>query len=298
MKTESKSYLFIFISGILWGTIGFFVKIMEQAGSSPAYTSFLRMFLGFLMLVVITLFKEGPGAFRISKSTLVSCVLLGVISQGVYNLVYSNAVSRIGVSMSAVLLYTAPFFTSIFSVLFFREHLGKRKISALFLNICGCILTVTGGDFSAETFLSVGVLFGVAAGICYSLTPIFGRMASGEGSPFAIAAYNFLFASVFLCVFVRPWTTVEDPLDAGILAAGFGFALIPTALGYIFYFGGLKNIRESSKVPVIASVETVVAAIIGIFFFREDLSIVHLLGMIGVLGSIAVMNGKATEESK
>ena len=120
MKTEFKSYAYIFIAGALWGTIGLFVKYMEQSGSTSTYTSFLRMGLGLLLLVVITLAKDGPGAFRIGKGTLISCILLGFICQAVYNLAYSNAVNTIGVSLSSVLLYTSPIFTSITSFLFFH----------------------------------------------------------------------------------------------------------------------------------------------------------------------------------
>lgn len=128
-----------------------------------------------------------------------------------------------------------------------------------------------------------------SCGIC-TLAPIFGRLAADEGSPFAVSTYNFLFATIFLAIFTRPWTTVENPLNPKVLAIGVGFALIPTALGYIFYFSGLKNITESSKVPVVASIETVVATIIGILIFHENLRPGNILGIACVLGSIAIMN--------
>lgn len=289
MKKEFRSYMYVFIAGSLWGTIGFFVKMMQHYGSSSAYTSFLRMAIGFLILVVITLVKDGPKAFKIGKNTLISCVLLGFICQAVYNVAYSNAVNSIGVSLSAVLLYTAPVFTSITSFLLFKEKIGKQKYLALFINIIGCALTVTGGHFDTLSFGAVGLLFGLAAGFCYSLAAIFGRLATDEGSPFAVATYNFLFATLFLAVF-HPWTTVEDPFCLPVILVGIGFALIPTALSYIFYFKGLQGITESSKVPVVASVETVVATIIGILVFHEKLGVGNIIGIILVLSSILVMN--------
>lgn len=293
MKSQFKSYLYIFIAGSLWGTIGLFVKLMERFGSSSSYTSFLRMAIGFLLLIILTLIKEGPHAFKIKKDTLISCILLGLVCQAVYNLAYSNAVHSIGVALSSVLLYTSPVFTSIISFFFFHEKLSRQKYAALFINIIGCVLTVTGGNFSGLSFAVSGLLFGLAAGLCYSFAPIFGRLASSEeSSPFAVAAYNFLFATIFLAVFMRPWTTVSNPLEPEIIAAGIGFALIPTAFGYIFYFTGLKHITESSKVPVIASIETVVATIIGILVFHENLYIGNIVGILCVLASIAVMNLK------
>ena len=82
MDSELKSFIKIFITGCLWGTIGLFVKLMEAQGSSSSYTSFLRLFFGFCLLVLLTLFFEGPKAFLIGRRTLLSCILLGIVSHG------------------------------------------------------------------------------------------------------------------------------------------------------------------------------------------------------------------------
>ena len=77
------------------------------------------------------------------------------------------------------------------------------------------------------------------------------------------------------------------------------FALIPTSLAYVLYYQGLQLIVESSKVPVIASVETVVATLIGIVIYRERLGIFSIIGVLLVLVSILLMNPskKATKMS-
>lgn len=79
MNSAWKSYGCIFVAGCLWGTNGLFVKLMQGAGSTSAYTGFVRIALSLLILTVITLVKEGPKAFKISKNTLISCALLGNI---------------------------------------------------------------------------------------------------------------------------------------------------------------------------------------------------------------------------
>ena len=61
---------------------------------------------------------------------------------------------------------------------------------------------------------------------------------------------------------------------------GFFYALITTAIGYIFYYEGLKHITESSKVPVIASVEVIVASLIGVVWYREHLGFISFLGIV------------------
>lgn len=291
MRSERKNFVRVFITGCLWGTIGLFVKLLEGQGSSSSYTSFLRLLSGFILLTVMTLIIEGPKAFRIGRKTLISCILLGVVCQGTFNIFYSMSISMNGMSVGSVLLYTAPVFTSIMSMLFFREKMNLMKGLALVINVAGCALTATGGDLGVLTIAPLGILIGIGAGFTYAMTAVFGRIAMQEkASPFAVAAYNMLFGCVFVAVFSRPWTTVEDPLNARLLLFGLLFGLIPTALAYSFYFSGLSGITQTSKVPVVASVELVVATLIGVFAFSEGINAVKITGIALVLLSILMFS--------
>lgn len=290
MNGAWKSYGCIFAAGCLWGTNGLFVKLMQGFGSSSAYTGFVRIALSFLILTVITFIKEGPKAFRISRNTLVSCALLGLVCQALYNYVYSSAINSLGVSFACVMTYMSPAFASMISYFLFREKFGPNKYLAMTLNLIGCALTVTGGSLNGVSLAASGLLFGLASAVCYSLVGIFGRIASGEASPYVVATYNFLFGAIFLGLFGRPWTTVENPLEPGILFYGFIYALIPTGICYIIYFSGVSRIKESSKVPVVASVENVIAVVIGVLVFGEKVGLSNMAGILLVLGSIMVMN--------
>lgn len=287
--SERFGYLMIFLGGALWGTIGIFIIEMEKCGSDSAMTSFLRIFFAFLILAVITLIKCGAKSFLIDKKTLITCILLGLICQGIYNVFYSLAVSMTGVAISSVLLCIAPVFTLIASVILFREKLTLIKSLALIVNIAGCILAATGGSFSAMQFSLAGILFGVASGFCYSLTAIIGRLAANQTNPFVMSTYSYLFAAIFLGIFAHPWKT-SVPVSGKLILIGFLFALIPTSIAYLIYYYGLQMITESSKVPVIASVETVIATILGILIYHEKIQTWSGIGILLVLVSIVLMN--------
>ena len=72
------------------------------------------------------------------------------------------------------------------------------------------------------------------------------------------------------------------------------FGLIPTALAYSFYYNGLSGITQTSKVPVVASVELVVATVIGIFAFDENMNAVKIVGILLVLLSILLFSRKSS----
>ncbi len=277
----------IFITGCLWGSIGLFIRLMSDAGASAAAISFLRMAFAFVILAIVTVARSGISAFRVSSRTLLFSAALGLVCHGVYNVFYSWAVTLAGVTVSAVLLRIAPVFTAIISVLCFHEKITRHKCFALAINVVGCVLAATGGQFDGALLSLTGILCGVAAGLCYALSAIFGRLAGENSDPFVISTYSYLFAAVFLGIFLKPWV---QPIyvTPTILGLGFLYALIPTAIAYLLYYRGLQQIRESSKVPVLASMETVVAAVIGVLVLGEKLSLVHYLGIAVVMVSIVM----------
>ena len=285
-----RKYALIMLSGILWGTIGLFVKVLDAKGSTSEYTTFMRMTFAFLLLLVITLIKDGAGAFRIGRRTMLSCMLLGFVSMSLNNLCYTNAVSRLGMSLAAAILYMAPIFTSIQSKLLFHEKIGKNKLIALAFNVLGCVLAATGGRLSLEGVSVIGLLFGIGAAFAYSTQNIFGRLATDEASPFVVATYNFFFAAVFTLVVASPFSAMNDPFDPQILIWGLLFGLIPTTIAYLLYFAGIQGLKETSKVPVFCSLELAVATILGGLLFNEDLPLVSLAGTAMILVSIMLMN--------
>lgn len=291
LSSEQAGFLLVFFSGVLWGGSGLFVKWIGSLGATPVFSSFCRMAFALPILAGLTLVKFGPQAFRVSRRTLLSCALMGFVCQAAYNFCYSFAVDELGVSVSTVLLYLSPVFTCLFAYFLFREPIGWRKVVALVVNILGCALTVTGGNLAGFTLSVRGLLFALAAALCYSLSAILGRFATANANLYAVGTYNFLFATLFL-LFTQPWQGMAGKLSPMLLLAGFLYGLIPTALTYLLYFTGLQKIRETGRVPVIASVETVVATLVGIVFFGETVGLANWLGIALVLCSILLLNSK------
>ena len=288
MGSERKGALYVLAGGALWGTIGVFVMIMARMGSSAELTGFLRMLFAFAILFVGTVWQFGWDSFRVDKRTLFACALLGLICQGIYNIFYNKAIVEIGITLSAVLLNLAPLCTMISSRILFGEVIQMRKVMAMALCMAGCALTVTGGELSMEGISLFGLLMAVGSGVTYGMTSVFGGMAGGRANAWVISTYSYLFAAVFLGIFTSPFADGLPSLEISVV--GFLYALIPTAWAYLLYYQGVQKITENSRVPVIASVETVVAALLGVLLFGETLGPIHVLGIGMVMGSIGLMN--------
>ena len=291
---QTKGYLMVLAAGSLWGTIGFFATLLSNYGVEAAPVAFFRLLSASIMLALILLVKgKGFSLFRVSKRGLISCMLVGFISQALYNVCYMNTIEQGGMATAAVFLYTSPVYVAIISSLFFHEPLTKNKLIAIAINIAGCIFTVTGGDFSDMRISGFGIIMGILAGFTYALLPILSRTGADEEDPFTAAFYGQAFGALLLFFLIRPWNGVGTAFTLPILLVFIGFGIVPSAMGYIVYYDGISRITETSRIPVLASVETVVAAIIGLVVFGQSLGIVKIAGIALVLVSIAIMNKKA-----
>ena len=290
-KSATRGYLEVFLAGTLWGCIGPFMQAMSNMGASEGLISLMRQGFGCLMMLpVVMIACKGFKKLKVDRKNLFVLMMMGLFSEAVFNLCYSSAVTRVGVATAAVLLYTAPIFVMIMARVLYSELVTPMKILAIVLNLAGCTLTVTNGDFSGVSFAVTGVFFGVMAGFFYALVTIFGKYLGDNVDPYVTCFYNFLFGTFFLVLFTRPWTLDFSVFTPKVYLLGAGIGLCGTVLPYIFYMTGLTRPVEASKVPLIASVETVVAALLGVLLFHEAFGIAKLTGIILVFLSVAVIN--------
>jgi len=295
---KERGYLEIFMAGCLWGSIGIFVNLLSGLGINSGTAAFIRIFSGAVLLIPVMMLRGGLQLMRIDRKGLLICTILGVFSQALFNFSYNMSINDVGMATASVLLYTSPIFVCMMSAVFFREHIGAAKAAALAVNIAGCVLTVTGGNFSELTFSVAGVAAGVGAGFFYGLMTIVSTPITGKYDSLTVIFYSFLFGSATLALMLQPWKDLGTVTGSvtGFAAAAIGYGLIPTVGSYMFYMKGLSKDLVTSKVPVIASVETVVAALIGILVFTEDVTLYKLIGILCVMISIFIMNIQGTAE--
>lgn len=290
-NSEARAMLNVFAAGVLWGSVGPLVKLMEMSGSTAGTTSFVRMLFAALIMGAFTIWKVGPKSFKLDWKTLAWCAALGIICNGIYNIVYTMAIANAGIAVSAVLLNTAPIFTTIASVLLFREGVSLLKVLALAVNVVGASLAATGGQFDLAVISIFGILCGVASAFTYGMAAIFGRMAGSGTNSYVMTTYSFVFAALSVAIFSQPWQTPEA-FNLSVLGYGFILALLPTSIAYLIYYKGVLSMRETSKVPVIASVEMVATSLVSVTFFGEALNAVAIAGIVLVIASIAMMSIK------
>ena len=295
---KKLAVFFVLLAGTLWGCIGIFVRRYNEMGLSSMQTVAVRMVIAAVLFSLFVLIYKRR-LFIIRLKDIWIFIGSGVISVGLFTYCYFSSIELSSLSVAAVLLYTAPAFVMLFSLIFFKEKMTIPKAISLVLAVLGCAMTtgVIGGTLSVTL---LGFLFGLGSGICYALYSIFSRFALNRGyEPFTITLYTFLFSAIFcLCVTdVRPVVRVVFA-DGGSAGYALLFALVSCVLPYVFYTLGLKYIK-SSTASIIATVEPVVATIIGAVVFSEPLNVPFgYLGVALVFLSVVLINIKLPSKTK
>lgn len=285
-----RGYVQVFTAGMFWGTTGLFMELLADAGAGNSLVSLLRVGSAALVMFPVVWIQCGLGALRVGKQTLLLCAAMGFTAHTLFNICYTASVGSVGIATGAVLLYASLTFVVVLSRIFFKEPITLHKVLALAVNLAGCVLTVTGGDLGVLSFMLYGTVMGLLAALSYSTVPIFGKITTSRTHPYVITFYNFFFGTLFLLPFAAAAPPGELRLSPAILLLGAACGLVSAVIPYMLFMTGLSKPIEASKVNVIASMEVVVAALIGVNVFHEMMNGWKLAGMALVLASILIMN--------
>ena len=280
----------VLCGGFCWGFMGFFVRHLAGFGIDSNEAVIVRCSIAAICFGILILCTD-PGQFKVRIKDIWCFLGTGILSLLFFTYCYFNAISILDLSVAAILLYTAPTIVMILSVILFREKLTWIKTAAVVLAFAGCCLV---SGVGSDTVLTVkGLLFGLGAGFGYALYTIFSRYALRRGySSSTINFYSCLLAATGAFIIWKPHglfraMTASSSSVVWCLATGVLSCFVPYML-YTYSLTGLENSRAS----VLASVEPVVASLIGIVVYHEKLTVPAAIGILLVLSAILLLNRK------
>ena len=184
----------------------------------------------------------------------------------------------------------------ILSVILFNEKITKVKLAALIITFLGCMMVT--GIFEGGNIISVrGFIYGILSGIGYGLYSIFGKYALRKYSPVTVVFYTFLMSGLLFSILGSPFVIIEKINSTRSWIFVTVFAAFSAAVPYILYTKGLSGI-EASKASILANIEPVVAALIGIVIFSEGAGMLKLFGIFLVIVAVCMINLSESFEKK
>lgn len=286
-----KATLSILIASICWGCISLFVKALTAVGFSFMQVALFRISTAAVIFLLFSLFKDRK-LLRIRAKDIWIFLGTGFGSIVLMNLTYFYTITNGQASIASVLLYTSPIFIMILSAIVFQEKITKKKILALVLTFIGSLMV--SGFLGSGYRLPINVLLvGLASGLSYALYTIFSKFAQDKGyEPLTITTYTFLVACLcsMLLTDIKTVPALFKANPSAILYAS-GIGIASTAIPYFLYTWGLQRM-DAAKAGILATLEMVVGAVLGMVVYKEPHNTIKVLGTVLVAASIVVMNGQ------
>ena len=287
--------LFVILAGILWGTSGIFATYLTGYGfTSLSLTSF-RGIIAFICIGILCLIRD-RSAFKIKKRDLLLFIGIG-LTQFATAGCYFVCMSMTSVSEAVVLMYTAPVYVTLFSVLFFKESFSFLKGAAVFGMLLGCVFV--SGVIGGAAFNGLGIAVGVVSGITYGGYSILSKKALMKGySPLSPVLYGSLSMGLLGLPAVRFDVTAsavsQAPLIVTLLLCGLG--VVTFFLPFYLYNKGLKELPAGTA-SALSVIEPMAATVFSVIIFHETLGVIRTVGIVVILVS-AVLLGRAEKTDK
>jgi len=246
---------------------------LKHTGIDPASFTTIRLLSGAATLWLVVRVRGGASA---GGGNWLSALALFAYAAG-----FSFAYVSLPAATGALLLFGAVQATMIGHGLRTGERLGRMQLVGLMLAFAGLVGLLLPG-LSAPPL--AGSIFMLGAGLAWGIYSLRGKAA---GDPLRVTAGNFLRAAPIaaaLSVFMMNGT----PLDQ----AGIGYAVLSGALasgiGYAIWYTALPALKATQASIVQLSVP-VIAALGGILFLGESLTLRLALASAAILGGIALV---------
>lgn len=282
-----KAFVFIIIAGVLWGTSPLFVNYLSPRGFSSVELTSVRALTTGVVLGFLILFTK-RSKFRASPIDLLLFVLNGAAFVGTASF-YFQGIKMTSSATAVVLMYTAPIYVLVFSVIFLGEKLTRVKISAIAVMTVGSVLV--SGVIKGFAFDPVGILFGLLAGISYGAYNIITKILMRRGAdPTTTTFYSFALAAVISFFIATPPSLFGNiaenlPLSIPVLII---FGVTTCVAPYFLYTFALRELPAGTA-SSLGILEPMSATLLSAVFLSEIPDPLSWVGILLILAAVVML---------
>lgn len=271
----------ISIGSVGFGFLGVFGKIAFQSGLSVGeFLSYRFTLAALLMWIFLLLFK--PEWIRLSKKQIFIAALLGILGYAFFSTLYFKAIEGVSITLAALLLYTYPFWVNIFSHFFTHEKISRNEALCLIAASAG-LLMLLWGHLEVKNFWAVAA--GLGAAISYAIYVLLSGRLQKNVRPLSSSLYVITFGALALTIFHHPNFSALRNFSPTQATSILGIAIISTIIPLTMELAALQKLK-SSEVALLMMIEPLTAAILGAWYFHDNLSPRQICGALIIVTAL------------
>lgn len=242
-------------------------KSMFPAVGAQGTTALRLVFASIIMLLLLR-----PWRARMNAATLRSVFIYGLALGGM-NLLFYMSVRTVPLGIAVALEFTGPLAVAILA--------SRRVVDFLWIGlaIIGLLLLIPVGE-SGQAVDLVGAAYALGAGVCWALYILYGQRAGAEHG-IQTAALGVLVAALFVAP-IGIAHAGSALLAPALIPVALGVAVLSTALPYSLEMVALTRM-PARTFGTLMSIEPVFAALSGLLFLGEVLSLSQWLAILAII---------------
>lgn len=279
ITNQWRGTLYVALSGILYGGIGYFGTTLLMVHFSVSCMLFWRFLMASCWMLVLVALKRSLLIQRNQLPVIFKILTLGAITYSGSSAYYFLASQQIGTGMAMVIFFSFPIFVMAFSWFFDKWQLNRYAVLSLLLVIVGLFCLRGQGDHALNQY---GIGLSLVAGFFYAVYIYTSREYTLSLSPESVAFWVCLgnmFIFLLITLFTRQF---QFPPTVGSWLYIGAIGIIATALPIQLLLMGLQYISPV-KTSILSVLEPVVTVIVGYILLHEPLNYIQLVGIMSVL---------------
>ena len=205
-------------------------------------------------------------------------------------LLLGHAETRIDSSTTGLLISMVPLIAAIIVTRLGHDRLDARRIVGLAIGFAG-VATLVGLDIHLSDLPAAAALFLASTG--YAVGPIIIDRKLRDVPPMGVVAGSLAIATLLYAPFVPAlWPAYATPAAVGSIAM---LGVLCTAIAFVLFFALIADVGPA-RATVIAYVNPLVAALLGVLVLREPMTLGMAIGFpLVIVGSVLATRSRAAQ---
>ena len=273
--------LYVVIAVFFFSTSPIFIRWADTISSYEI--TFWRLTTAALTVGVMMIIKGER--WRVPRDDWRKFLLFGLIT-ALHFLFYIASLAFTTIAHSLAIVYTAPIFVTLFSAIFLKEHIPRRKWGGILITVVG-IGILAGFQPNFTKRMLFGDLLALGSAITFGLYSIAGRSQRHHYSLFTYAMTTYGAAALWAMP-AAALTFTPDGYTTKTVLSILGMGIFPLGFGHTLYNAALRRVH-ASYANVIATQEVTGGIILGALLLGEIPGPNEIVGVIIALFGILIV---------
>lgn len=279
-----KGIIFTIISAFVFGFTPILAKITYAGGNNAITLTFLRALLGLPFLYIGM--RKNKTVLKITKDEFFKFILLSFLGIGITTTSLYSSYNYISVGMATTLHFIYPCVVYFICILFFKEKITKKKLTALVFSSFGIIMLIDKVSYGN----TVGIFLATLSGITYGLFLVYlDKSGFKHMDAFKCTFYISLFNIVGLFVFGKFTGNLTFALDLSAWLITILISFLTSIFGNAFLQLGVKYCGATTA-SILCTFEPITSVVLGIIFLSEHITIFKFLGCIFIIFAVILLS--------